>query len=229
MMALEKILQKEGFGTRRACRRLIESGAVLVNGALCQNPSALFSQKNLPLTVEGCDFLAKEKVILALNKPIGVECSQKSFHTSVFSLIPQRFQNRGVQAVGRLDVDTSGLIFLTDDGQLNHFLTSPKNNIPRVYIAECAEALAENVCEKLQKGIFLKNEKVKTCAESAELLDEKTLKITLTSGKYHEVRRLIGALGNRVVGLKRTAFGKFILPNDLKIGEFLEIKREQIL
>lgn len=229
MMALEKILQKEGFGTRRACRRLIESGAVKVQGIVCQNPSALFSQKNLPLTVENCDFLAKEKVILALNKPVGVECSQQSFHQSIFSFIPQRFVNRAIQPIGRLDVATSGLIFLTDDGQLNHFLTAPKNKIPRVYIAECAEPLAENACTRLKKGILLKNEKIKTIAESAELLDEKTLKITLSSGKYHEVRRLVGALNNRVVALKRVSFGKFFLPNDLALGEFLEIEKDAIL
>ena len=228
-MELEKILQKEGFGTRRFCRALILKGRVQVNGIECRDPRALFSQKNLPLTVENCAILAKETSILALNKPIGFECSQKAFHSSIFSLIPQRFKNRGVQAVGRLDVETSGLIFLTDDGKLNHFLTSPKNKIPRTYVAECADPLPPNACEKIMGGVFLKNENKKTCAESAEFLDEKTLKITLTEGKYHEVRRIVGALGNRVVALKRTAFGKFTLPETLESGAFLEIEKGQIL
>ena len=229
MMALEKILQKEGFGTRRVCRHLIESGKVRVKEEICLHPRALFSQKNLPLTVENHKIVTKEYVILAINKPVGVECSQKSFHSSIFSLIPERFKNRNVQLVGRLDVETSGLIFLTDNGKLNHFLTAPKNKIPRTYIAECADVLPSGSCEKLQEGIVLKNEKHKTWVESAQLLDEKTLKITLTTGKYHEVRRLIGALGNRVIHLKRIAFGKFFLPDNLPFGDFLEIEKEQIL
>ncbi len=229
MMELEKILQKEGLGTRRFCRQLIQSGKVWVENNLCLHPTALFSQKNLRLTVENQTFWTKEYVVLALNKPVGFECSQNAFHAGIFSLIPKRFCNRGVQPIGRLDVNTSGLIFLTDNGKLNHFLTSPKNQIPRVYVAECAENITEHLLIKLQKGVFLKNEQKKSIAQHAQKLNEKTLKLTLTGGKYHEVRRMIAALGNHVVQLKRIAYGNFQLPENLAEGAFELIDSSRIL
>ncbi len=228
MMELQKILQKEGLGTRRFCKELIQQGKVKVEGKLCTDPQALFSQKNLALTVENEDFFAQTSLLLALFKPVGFECSQKAFHQSVYSLLPQRFINRGVQAVGRLDVESSGLLFLTDDGQLNHRLTSPKNHIPRVYVVECALKVDEALAQQLEKGVFLKNEKKKSVAQAVKLLGENTLELTLTQGKYHEVRRMLAACGNHVVALKRVAFGNFFLPEDLKEGEFQLIDSSRI-
>ncbi|HEY9102938.1 pseudouridine synthase, partial [Chitinimonas sp.] len=133
-LALERLLQSQGFGSRKAARGLIEAGRVAVNGQPCQKPDTAFTTEGLVLTVDGHDWPWREKLYIALHKPAGVECSRSpQHHSSVFTLLPPHFVERGVQPVGRLDADTTGLLLLTDDGPLNHALASPKRHVPKTY------------------------------------------------------------------------------------------------
>lgn len=132
VMQLERILQAQGFGTRKACRHLIRAGYVTVAGEAVDHPFATFEPEGLVFTVGELQTVYREKAYLVLNKPANTECSQKpKFHPSVYSLLPAYLRERGVQAVGRLDEDTTGLLVLTDDGQFIHTLTSPKKRLIR--------------------------------------------------------------------------------------------------
>ena len=143
-----------------------------------------------------------------MNKPAGVECSQKpKHHPSVYSLLPSPLRRRGVQAIGRLDEDTTGVLLFTDDGALIHRLTSPKHHVPKVYEVTCKHAVEGSQIERLLAGVLLHDDNETVRAEACEATGAETLRMTLTEGKYHQVKRMIAAAGNRVEGLERSAFG----------------------
>lgn len=230
-LTLEKILQQQGFGTRKECRYLIYHKKVLVNNILCDNPYSEFELENLTISVNDIKWICQQNFLLLMHKPVNYECSQKPTHyPSVMDLLPDNFKLKNVQPIGRLDANTSGLLLLTDHGQLNHFLTSPKHKIPRIYHATCDRKISQESINLLQKGILLRNENNISKVQSAQILDQdkNIVEIVLTEGKYHEVRRLIAAVGNHVNALKRIAFGEFsLLQNEyknLKAGEFIVIK-----
>ncbi|MBL9038590.1 MAG: rRNA pseudouridine synthase, partial [Archangium sp.] len=133
-MLLERALQSQGFGSRRECRELVASGQVAINGQPARNPETEVDTSGLVLTVRGEAWPWRESLYLALHKPSGTECShQPTHHPSVFTLLPPHFVARGVQCVGRLDEDTTGLLLLSDDGGFVHALSSPKRKVAKVY------------------------------------------------------------------------------------------------
>ena len=218
---LERLLQSQGFGPRKFCRRLIQAGAVKVNGDFCDDPDMPFDTGDLRFEVEGFDGVwpfGRQAYIL-LNKPVGYECSRApKHHPSVLSLLPGPLRERDVQPVGRLDVDTTGLLLLTDDGQCIHVLTSPRHAVPKVYRATLAEAADTSLCEQLLTGVLLKDEDEVLAAESCRLIEPTFLEMTITQGKYHQVRRMVAAAGNHVSALTRTSVGDLLLPSDLSPG-----------
>ena len=159
------------------------------------------------------------------NKPEGVECSQKpKHHKSVLTLLPSNLRERDVQCVGRLDVDTTGLLLLSDDGQFIHKNTSPKKNVDKIYHATCRHPISDEMITALKEGVLLHDENETLKAANAQVLTEKgdnVLELTLREGKYHQVKRMVAAAGNRVDALHRVEVGEFILPTDLKLGEWV--------
>jgi len=158
-MQLLRILQSQGFGVRRACRALIEAGQVKANGILIENPETECDTASLTLTIDGEYWPYREKVYLALHKPAGFECSrQAQHHPSVFSLLPIPFAVRGVQPVGRLDQDSSGLLLLSDDGAFIHRYTSPKKEIGKRYRVICKHVVSDEQVAALLAGVQLRDE-----------------------------------------------------------------------
>jgi 16S rRNA pseudouridine516 synthase len=159
------------------------------------------------------------RALVMLNKPAGYECSQKpKHHPSVYNLLPPPLRKRGVQAIGRLDEDTTGLLLLTDDGALIHRLTSPKHHVPKVYEVGCKHAVDGGQVERLLGGVTLLDDPVPVRAAACEATGERTLRLTLTEGKYHQVKRMVAAVGNRVESLHRSRVGSLELPADLPAG-----------
>ncbi len=224
-LPIDKILQQQGFGTRAYCRALIETGEVLVNDALCEDPDQLFELDDLHWTIDGEAWQYREHVYLLMNKPTHYECSQKpQHHMSVLSLLPYQLRNRDVQCVGRLDVDTTGLLLISDDGQFIHKNTSPKKNVDKVYHATCRHPLTETMLTALTDGVLLHDENETLKAVSARVLDPEqpnVLELVLREGKYHQVKRMVAAAGNRVDELHRVRVGEFMLPDDLPVGEWI--------
>jgi len=164
-----------------------------------------------------------------LHKPAGYECSHHpKHHPSVFALLPQLLVERGVQCVGRLDQDTTGLLLFSDDGQFIHRMISPKKGIAKVYRATCAEPLTEAMLAALATGVQLSDEPAPIAALAVEALDAHTLRLTLAEGKYHQVKRMIAAAGNHVDRLHREAVGAFALPADLPPGGWRWLEAEDL-
>lgn len=224
-LPLDKIIQSQGFGTRAYCRALIEAGAVTVHNELCDNPDELFALEKLTFTIDDHQHIYREHVYILLNKPAGFECSQKpKHHKSVLSLLPAYLRERSsqsVQPVGRLDVDTTGLLLLSDDGQFIHKNTSPKKQINKTYHATCKHPITGEFLNQLKNGVLLHDEKETLKANTARALDEHTLELVISEGKYHQVKRMIAAASNRCEALHRVAIGSFVLPNDLPLGEWV--------
>ena len=230
-LSIERILQNQGFGARKLCRMLVRNGSVVVNGTVCEDPDEVFATEGLALEVEGVEGVWPfcDKAYILLNKPLGHECSRApKHHPSVLALLPDPLRARDVQPVGRLDVETTGLLLLTDDGQCIHVLTSPKHAVPKVYRATLAEAADQSLCDKLLAGVLLKDEEETIAADACRLLEPQVLEMTITQGKYHQVRRMIAAAGNHVNALERTAIGDLVLPEDLAPGEWQWLGAEQM-
>ena len=220
-MQLERLLQKHGFGTRKGCRALIRNERVAVNGAICDDPFADIPTDNLVFSVDGVDWPYREFATIILNKPAGYECSRKpQHHPSVLELLPLPLRERGVQPIGRLDEDTTGLLLITDDGQLNHQLSSAKRKVPKVYLATTKHPLDQGQIAQLLAGVLLNDEPEPIAAAGAEIVGDNLLRLTVTEGKYHQVKRMVAAAGNRVEALHREAVGELTLPGNLKPGEW---------
>ncbi|MBU1237676.1 MAG: 16S rRNA pseudouridine(516) synthase [Gammaproteobacteria bacterium] len=228
--SLDKILQSQGFGTRRECREMIQAGFVCVGGELVSRYDAGFDPEGLEFSVHGEPWTYREKLYIALNKPSGYECSRKpSHHPGVMSLLPDPFLLRGVQAVGRLDHDTTGLLLLSDDGAFIHALSSPKRHVPKLYVATTAEPVTEALIAQLQRGVKLHDEPAPLKAEVRQL-DKHTLEMVLEQGKYHQVKRMLAAAGNHCTALRRTAIGDLTLDSlGLADGGWSYIEPAQVM
>ena len=218
-MKLYRALQSQGFGSRKGCVARVRAGAVAVNGVVCDDPETEVDPAGLELTLDGVTWTYREKAYVLMHKPAGYECSHHpSHHPSVFSLLPPPLLQRGVQCVGRLDQDTTGLLLFSDDGQFIHRMISPKKGVAKVYRATCADPVTDAMLDALRTGVALNDEPAPIAALACERLDARTLRLTLAEGKYHQVKRMIAATGNRVETLHREAIGDYILPADLPPG-----------
>ncbi|MCB5183932.1 16S rRNA pseudouridine(516) synthase [Methylobacillus gramineus] len=220
-MQLERILHSQGFGSRKICRGLIRHGHVSVNGEVCDQPFTEFETENLQFNVRGEDWQFRTQAYLMLHKPAHYECSHKpQHHPSIFSLLPPELMERGVQCIGRLDEDTTGLLMLSDDGQFIHRMSSPKWKVPKIYEVTTKHAVDAEQINTLMTGVQLLDEPAPIAALACELISENVLHLTLAEGKYHQVKRMLAAVSNRVEGLKRIRIGQLELPDDLAPGEW---------
>ena len=231
-MQLQDILYTQGFGTRRVCAGLIQQGLVKVYQAdtaeVITDVTTDMEATGLRYQVQGVDWEYHALAYIVFNKPAGTECSQKpSVHPSIYTLLPsplrlrpQKSAIQGVQAVGRLDQDTTGLLLLSDDGQFIHRMSSPKKHIAKVYEVTTKHPIDDKQVQKLLAGVVLDDDPKPVKAAAAVKVSEHHLQLTLTEGKYHQVKRMLAAVGNRVEGLHRSKIGNFELPADLLPGQW---------
>ncbi len=218
-LSLDRILQSQGVGSRKWCRQLIADGEVTIDGSPVTDYRASFETDNLHFTLFGDEWVYREHLYIALNKPTGIECSRKpSHHPSVMTLLPEEFGWRDVQAIGRLDHDTTGLLLLTDDGAFNHALSSPKRHVPKRYLATTADAVMPSLIDALRSGVQLADEPAPLAASECVQVGERQLEIVLEQGKYHQVKRMLAAAGNHCTALLRLSIGQLTL-DALHLGE----------
>ncbi len=228
-MKLYRALQAQGFGSRKDSIAYVRAGLIEVNGVACDDPEAEVDPAGLELTLDGLTLPFHDKAYILMHKPAGHECSHHpSHHPSVFALLPPPFILRGVQCVGRLDQDTTGLLLFSDDGQFIHRMTSPKKGVAKRYLATCADPIGEAMLEALRSGVQLNDEPVPVAALACEQIDAHSLRLTLSEGKYHQVKRMVAATGNRVVSLHREAIGDFGLPADLAPGSWCWLSYDEL-
>ena len=218
-ISLERILHGQGFGTRRECRALIRHGQVCIEDTVCEDPDQVFDSEGLMFSIAGQRWVYQERAYLMLNKPAGYECSQKPrHHPSVYTLLPEPLVLRGVQSVGRLDEDTTGLLLFSDDGQFIHRMASPKWKVNKVYRVGVRHPFDAAQIEALLQGVILHDDPEPVTAVACVQIDDFHLDLTLAEGKYHQVKRMLAAVGNRVETLSRCAIGGLELPTDLAPG-----------
>jgi 16S rRNA pseudouridine516 synthase len=243
-MQLQDILYSQGFGTRRVCAGLIQQSLVRVFAgiddtapAICVDAAADFEPQGLRFEVQGVAWPYHEKAYLMLHKPAGTECSQKpSTYPSIYTLLPSPLRMRpnksavqGVQAVGRLDQDTTGLLLLTDDGKFIHRMSSPRHHVPKVYEVTVRHVLDDTQLQRLQQGVVLDDDPKPVRAAACEARGTHQLRLTLTEGKYHQVKRMLAAVGNRVQALHRSRIGQLALPSDLAPGQWRWLSPRDLL
>ncbi len=238
---LDQILFDQGFGARRECEGLICSGLVSVNGEVVDDPDAVFPEDRLSLVVDGLPWVTHVQALIMLHKPAGYECSLKpGAWPGVHNLLPPALRRRGLQPVGRLDQDTTGLLLMTDDGALLHALTSPKKNVPKVYEVTCKHPVTPEQIKKLLAGVVLDDDPAPVAAHAAEVIENVGgegegaepschLRLTLLQGKYHQVKRMVAAVSNRVEGLHRSSIGRLALPADLAPGQWCWVEDPAIV
>jgi 16S rRNA pseudouridine516 synthase len=217
---LDAWLSNLGYCTRKEARKLMKRYDVKVNGKRVYNPS--IKAQHHEITIEN-EELDPQTLTIIMYKPKGVICSHKDDGKLIYSLLPQRFnlRNPQISTIGRLDRETSGVILLTDDGELSHNLTSPKKHITKIYEVELAHPLKGDEAKIFASGeLMLHGEEKPLLPAKLTKITDKKVKLEIVEGRYHQVRRMFGAVGNRVEELHRTHFGEYTL-EDLEEGEFL--------
>ncbi|MET3130518.1 16S rRNA pseudouridine516 synthase [Oxalobacteraceae bacterium GrIS 1.11] len=229
-LSLDRILQSQGFGTRKYCRALIEDGEVSIAGDTPDNYRTTLETDGLVFTIFDEEWTYREHVYIALHKPANFECSRKpSHHPGVLTLLPEQFTWRDVQPVGRLDHDTTGLLLMSDDGPFIHAQSSPKRHVPKIYQATTQEPVTAELTAMLLAGVQLHDETAPLAALVCEKRAEHLLEIVLEQGKYHQVKRMLAAAGNHCSALHRCAIGGLTLASlGLAEGEWCYLDAAQM-
>lgn len=233
---IDKILSHNGFGSRKDIKKLLRTCEVLVNGKRIYDPGFQFSKERDTITIDGEEIDLHDNLYLMMNKPQHYVCSTKEGdHETVFDLLDDSLRTPYLQdklhLVGRLDMDTEGLLLFTTDGELTHRLISPKSHINKTYLCglEHPETAAHQteITTKFEAGIEVgpeDNEQGFTCQPAQiKWIDEKTAHLTIYEGKYHQVKRMFAAVGNKIVYLKRISMGQLKLDESLELGEYKEL------
>ena len=223
---LDRLLANMGYGSRREIEQMVRAGWILLDGQVPAGAdSKVTPDSGLPsrLTVRGKPLDPPPGFALMLHKPLGVTCSHKEGGALVYDLLPARWRVRDpvLSAIGRLDKETSGLLLLTDDGGLLHRVISPRNHVPKRYLATLDRPLRGDEGVTLSAGALLLDGDDKPLAPAVlEVLGNRQAAITVTEGRYHMVRRMFAALGNHVTALHRERIGGLALPADLLPGQW---------
>lgn len=224
MRRLDQILASLGYGSRREVHALVADGRVTVSGEVVEDASRKFEPADVRVDGERLDHPAG--LLLLLHKPLGLVCSHDEREgPNVYSLLPERWRRRNppVTSIGRLDKDTTGLLLLTDQSMLVHRLTSPKHKVPKVYRATVDRDLAPELVAQFASGTLQLPGEAKPCAPAElRLTGPREAELTLTEGRYHQVRRMFAAAGYTVLALHRDRFGPLEL-GDLAAGTWREL------
>jgi 16S rRNA pseudouridine516 synthase len=224
---LVKLLANLGYGSRKDVTRLIKNGWLTRRDGTTVAIDDDVAHDDLLIDDEPID--PAQGVLILLNKPIGYTCSTKDPGRVVYDLLPERFRFRNpvLSTVGRLDRDTSGLLMLTDDGQLLHRIISPKAELPKVYDVELAEDLRGDEAALFASGtLLLESETTPLAPAVMETIDARHARLTLIEGRYHQVRRMFAATGNRVLSLHRSRTGTLDLEG-LEPGQWRIVPRDE--
>jgi 16S rRNA pseudouridine516 synthase len=221
IVRLDKLLSSLGYGSRKSISAMARKGFIVLDRSSIHDSSHkvnITSDVRGRLKVKGEKLDPMPGMVLMMNKPLGVTCSHKEVGKLVYDFLPDRWRRRtpALSTVGRLDKETSGLLLITDDGALLHKIISPKNHVKKVYLVDVANPLTKDAVDIFASGALMLRGDIKPLA-SAELkiIDPKRALITITEGRYHQVRRMFAAIGNRVVRLHRTQLGGLKLPDTL--------------
>ncbi|MCQ2501766.1 MAG: rRNA pseudouridine synthase [Lachnospiraceae bacterium] len=231
VMRLDKYLSEMNVAPRSVLKQMIRKNQVLVNGAPVKKPETKVEPGKDEIMVEGEAIHYYEMEYWLLHKPAGVvTATRDNREKTVMDLLPQ-IRRSDLSPVGRLDKDTEGLLLITNDGALSHRLLSPKKHVDKTYFAEIDGRVTEETVQKFQEGVDIGDE---TLTAPALLIIEESgeksrIRITITEGRYHQIKRMFEAVGMKVTYLKRLSMGPLVLGDDLSLGESRHLTEEEIL
>ena len=238
---LDKILAHEGIATRKGVRKLLRMCEILVNGNKVTDPGFGVNPDKDEISIDGEVLSLRKNFYLMMNKPKDyVSANKDGLHQTVFDLLDERFHTpyleENLHLVGRLDIDTEGLLLFTTDGALTHRLTSPKTHQPKSYFVELENSVDEAGRKKIDKAFAAGLEVPAEGNEAAFLAkpagvqwkNEKECVLTISEGKFHQVKRMFSAVNNQVVYLKRLSIGSLVLDETLELGEYRELTEEEV-
>lgn len=226
MIRLDKLLADAGAGTRSEVKEYIRKGRVTINGQICKKPEQKVSEDGEQIALDGQQVNYARCIYYMLHKPQGVITATEDPHEKTVLDLLTGVNTAYVSPVGRLDKDTEGLLLLTNDGELAHRLLSPRRHVDKCYLVRTEKSLSAADLQALEEGVDIGDEKP-TLPARACLNDAGELLLTIQEGRYHQVKRMLQALDNRVLYLKRISFGSLRLPEDLKAGEFRALTAEE--
>lgn len=230
-MRLDKLLVHMGYGSRKDVKQLLKKKIVSVDDVICTKGDHQVNPETQVICAKGKKVQYISDVYLMLHKPPGViSATEDTMHQTVLDFVPAALQHMHLFPVGRLDKDTEGLLFLTNDGQMNHRITSPKHDVPKTYYAHIAGEVEAFHVDQFKEGLTLEDGYRTKPSELSIIQSSDITKIELviTEGKFHQVKRMFEAIGKKVIYLKRTAIGEITLDDSLKLGETRKLTAEEI-
>lgn len=229
-MRLDKFLSNSGKGSRKEIKQILKEGTVTVNGKVVKDPACKVDEANDKICIGNLPIIYKPFIYLMLNKPAGyVSAVYDKKLPVVISLVPEEYAHYEVFPVGRLDIDTEGLIVLTNDGDLCHRVLSPKSHVDKTYFVQCEKSLTDADVISFKDGVTL-DDGYKTMSAILNIDSDNPTEclLTIQEGKFHQVKRMMEAVGNKVVYLKRVKMGALSLDESLALGEIRELTEEEI-
>ena len=227
-MRLDKFISNSTAFSRSQAKFAIRGGKVKIDGIVTKNAAQQVTDES-DVEYMGVSINKAQPRYIMLNRPAGVVCANKDKdHETIFDTL---FVPRAdtLHVAGRLDIDTTGLVLITDDGQWLHQITSPKHNHKKVYLVDLDSDITENQIRILTEGVQLKKEAKRSLPAEVEVVTEKQIRLTISEGKYHQVKRMMAAVGNHVVKLHREKIAHIVLDESLELGKSRELTEEEIL
>jgi 16S rRNA pseudouridine516 synthase len=225
-MRLDKYLSNNTEYSRKDVKRILRADRVRVNGELTRN-SALNIPVDADVTLDESRIEPLGLGYFMMNKPLGAVCANSDpEHETVFDLMNEPHDN--LHIAGRLDIDTTGLVLVTGDGKWSHQITSPRFQCEKSYVAVLSEAITDRMIEKLEQGVVLQGESQRTAPAKVEKIAEDEIRLIITEGRYHQVKRMLACVGSSVAELHRERIGNIQLDPELQIGEYRALTTEEI-
>ena len=227
MERIDKIISGQTYYTRKEIKKLISQGMIYVNGEQVKKPEHKYDETNISLKINGEEIEIKKHIYLLLNKPKGyVSTTEINSQKTVLDLVPEKYKNRNLFPAGRLDKDTTGLMLITDDGEFAHNILSPRKHVKKEYEVTIDIPVTSTMVDGFKNGVNLNDGECKSA--DLEITGEYTAKVVITEGRYHQIKRMFGCYGAKVVELNRICMGNLYLPKDLKLGEIKEASQNEL-
>ena len=226
-LRLDKYISNATDLSRTDVKKLIKAGQVSIDEEIAASGSQKISSEQI-ISIEGSTIQLLNNRYFMMNKPIGVVSATKDHSNPTAIDLIYEHRNQQLQIAGRLDIDTTGLLLITDDGQWNHIVTSPRTDCKKIYLVELQNPVGKDYQKKLEGGIALEGEKRRCLPASMEVIDDHHIRLCISEGKYHQVKRMITSLGNQVVSLHRLQIGGIELDPELEPGDYRPLTEDEI-
>ena len=227
MERIDKIISEQTYYTRKEIKKLISQGTIYVNGEQVKKSESKYDETNISIKINGEEIEVKKHVYLLLNKPKGyVSTTEIKTEKTVLDLVPHKYKNRNLFPAGRLDKDTTGLMLITDDGEFAHNILSPRKHVKKEYEVTLDIPVTSSMVKGFKDGVNLNDGECKSA--DLEITGEYTAIVTITEGRYHQIKRMFGCYGAKVVELNRICMGNLYLPKELRLGEVKEATQNEL-